>query len=248
MRDALALVFSLTVTAILALAVWRRLRGPLTRVGLRAEPDRPRSFGYKSTWLALRSDDPREVVSVLRATDPRFRDATPCNWEHGFARVFGAPMSRDAFVTPSVAGWVFVVGYTPQAHPATSTRGDAQAALRALEQLSTSLARPLWYFGSHRGVDYVDWVAVEDGRTKRAYGHSDGTTLYDVGAPTRDEQELGLVFHDAARNAPDDEQDALSERLPNERTVVELASRWTWTPLELDACEEPSSGVLVRLR
>jgi hypothetical protein len=169
MRDDLwALMFAVAIPALFVLGIWRWARGPRTRIGLRSHPDRPRSFGYKSTWLAVRSEDPGEVVAAIRAVDARFRDATPCNWEHGLERVFGALMSREAFVTPSVRGWVLVAGYSPDAHPAMATRGDGSGALRALERLGTALDRPVHYFGSHRGVGYVDWVVVEDGQTKRA--------------------------------------------------------------------------------
>lgn len=247
MRDWVALAVSFAVTALAALAIWRWLRGSRTRVGLRAEPDRPRGFGYKATWLAVRADDPQEVVDALRAVDSRFRDAIACNWEHGLQRALGARASSNAFVTPSLRGWVLVPGYMPDGQPATSVEAEGSATLAALEKLGDALGRTVHYFGSHRGVGYVDWVVVENGRVTRAYAHADGTTYYDIGEPTPDEKDLGLVFHDALQSATEDEADAIADRLPDESTVIELASRWTIDPTGLEAIETPSAGTLVRL-
>ena len=59
------------------------------------EPDGPVPFGYKTTWMALRCDDPERVISALR---PRLRQSA--NWTTGLAAV-EAQMERRVFVSPA---------------------------------------------------------------------------------------------------------------------------------------------------
>jgi hypothetical protein len=65
--------------------------------------------------LGLAADDPAVVLGALRAVDPRFRrrQASPCNWEHGIAAVFGRARPRGVFVTPPIEGHVLLVEYLP---------------------------------------------------------------------------------------------------------------------------------------
>ncbi|MDP1828094.1 MAG: hypothetical protein Q8L48_32765 [Archangium sp.] len=79
-------------------------------------PDRPRAFGYKCWWLAVRAGSAAEVVDALVAVGGVKR-AVLCNWESGFARTFGAIGSRVVFITPPVKGWCFVLSQSLEGEP-----------------------------------------------------------------------------------------------------------------------------------
>ncbi|MDQ3365930.1 MAG: hypothetical protein M3680_10935 [Myxococcota bacterium] len=226
--------------AVAAAGAWLWWRGR-RRYAIRTTPDRPQSFGYKSTWIAVEAATTNEVVIAICASHPGARRVASSNWESGLHRTLGRFRSREVFATPPVHGWVLVVGY----HGA----GEDLASLRELQELSATLDREVLYFGSHRGVSYVHWVIADRGTLRRAYAHVDGTTFYDVGTPPPHEAVLDLVGSLPERGADDrdPEPDEGELRLPDESTVVHLAGAWSVDPTKLDAIEEVSVGVLVRM-
>jgi hypothetical protein len=184
------------------------------------------SFGYKCTWLAVRASSADQVVDALRECG-QIRKARPCNWQCGFEQAVWPVMSRKLFVSPPVRGWVFVLNY--------DVDPDRVAALGA------RLGRPVYGFGSHRGVSAALWVVVEAGSVKRAWSTSDGEIVYNRGPVTPEEAALDISF------APDvaTEDDERWSRASNEATVMALAAAWTLDPTSLEAHQEAGVGSLV---
>ncbi len=226
-RDLFALGFALTLVGVPAFVVWRWWRGPLTRAGVDATPDRPRGFGYKCQWLAVQARSADEVVAALDVRAP-----VPCNWESGFARVFGAIGGTEVFVTPPVDGWVFVLNFPLE---------DA-ASPAAVARIAAKLGRTVHGFGSHRGVSLATWVVADGGAVRRAWCVGDGQRVFDVGDPTPEELALDISFD--AEPAHDD--DDRWSRQSDEATVIALATAWTRDPTTLDAVETTGVGVLAR--
>ena len=48
-------------------------------------PDEPQPFGFKVSWLALKTSDPAAVLDALE-----LGEVTPANWESGLAPVDGS--------------------------------------------------------------------------------------------------------------------------------------------------------------
>jgi hypothetical protein len=63
-------------------------------------PDKPTPFGYKISWLAVRSEDPRGLAEAIG-----LRKTTESGWSHGIEAAYRG----EAFVSPPVRGWVLVV-------------------------------------------------------------------------------------------------------------------------------------------
>ncbi len=229
--DTWAVAMSLAVVGVPALLLARWWRGPLTFLGVKTTPDRPRAFGYKCTWLAVKATSADEVVQGLRAAGLIGRSA-PSNWHSGFERAYGPIGGRTAFVTPPVAGWVFVL------HAPLERRED----LDRLAKLSAQLGRAVYGFGSHRGVSAAMWVVTEGGAVKRAWCVSDGETVYDVGQVTPEEQALDISFAE-----PTEDDDERAERASHESTVIALAKAWTRDPTTLDTVTTEGVGAVVRL-
>jgi hypothetical protein len=201
----------------------RSYRGPAPRAR-RAQPgvgsppeDFPVSFGYKTAWLAIDTEDTPAVVEALGLH--HVRRAT---WAEG--------LYRATFVAPPVLGWTLVEGVRPEA-------GDPRL-LPFLEGLSKRFGE-VQYFGTHRVVDYHAWAKAVDGRVVRAYGWlgERGEVLLDVGPKTTEEEELGFRFVDRTTVGGDWE----GLQMPDEEDVMRIAGRWSINPQQIDAY--PSVGV-----
>jgi hypothetical protein len=169
--------------------------------------DTPVSFGYKSAWVAVGTTDTRAVAKTLG-----LQRAVDCSWQDG---VNGAYKLLGVFVTPPIRGWTLAVGKLPEL--------SDKRCLSLLEQISRRF-KLVFYFGTHRIVEYQAWGIAEEGDLRRAHVWSGerGEFLLNIGERTPVEIELGAGIEDF-------------EQAPNEETVLELASRWTIDPRELDS-------------
>ena len=167
--------------------------------------DLPIPFGYKSLWIAIRSNDTASFAEALG-----LKNAQPCPWLEGINQAYDF---RGIFVTPPVSDWMFAVGNHPE-------MGHEQF-LPFLNQLSQRFHQ-VYYFGTHRIVDYQAWAIAEQGQVRRAFGWvgETGEFLLNLGERMADEIELGTGLPEV-ENAPDEE------------VVLELARRWTLDPREL---------------
>jgi hypothetical protein len=87
--------------------------------------DLPISFGYKISWIAVRSSSGREVADFLG-----LKKVAPCSWKQGLE---WAHESKGVFVSPALDGWTLAVGRLPEA-------GEPEF-LELLEDLSDASAK-----------------------------------------------------------------------------------------------------------
>jgi hypothetical protein len=168
-------------------------------------------------WLAVHHDAPAEVIAALS-----LRDVHPVGWSLGFKAIYGDRRRSDqcVFVAPPVRGWILVASiYLPEI-------GQSPDVFTPLMQELSRRFGSTQYFGTHRVVDYHAWAKAEDGILSRAYAYlgERGETLANLGEPTRQEVELGLVF-----------KDDTIEDSPDEEDVLRMAGAWSVNPNELDA-------------
>ena len=134
----------------------------------------PRFGARPPMWLAIRSQNPALVQEALELEDP-----TPCSW------VECMDAEHKLFITPSVNGWLFVVG-TGLPSPAE----DVDVSFRFLTQLSRKLG-VVQFFQADSILHHHAWARLEAGRVVRAYAWG-GTTLWNQGLKTSEEIELGV--------------------------------------------------------
>jgi hypothetical protein len=238
-------------------------------------PDKPQSFGYKVSWLGLKTSDPAAVLDALE-----LGEATPTNWESGLAAVYDSERSDACvFVSPPVGGWVFAVsGWLP--YPTVETHHDIGEKFDALFSRLMKRFDDVQFFGSHRVVDFVAWAHAFNGKPMRVFAWvgSAGAVLANIGEQTLEEAKLGLanltglspaeagdeIFKMAEQQ--DAEVDALvatgfsrrdaltrvrqssGHAFPDENDVVELAALWSIDPMELSEQDHPPSlGLAARL-
>jgi hypothetical protein len=225
-RDALGLTFALGVVLFVLALGWRWWRGPARRPGVDVTPDRPISFGPKSSWLAVRAASADEVAHALGYERP-----TRANWNVGFERAFGSVGVKECFITAPVDGWVFVVNH------AVADEGS----LETIAALARRLERPVYGFASHRARSEAAWVVADGQAITRAWSVSGGQVVYERGAVTPEERALQISF--AREPDPGDEA---WKRQHDEHTVLALAKAWTRDPTTLAAVTQLGVGVLVR--
>ena len=202
------------------------------------EPDRPQSFGYGESWMAVRARAPLDVVDALGLEEP-----LPANWSAGL----GAVRAGYTFVSPTVDGWVLVVGRNlPQCGADAS---EDEAWRRLLELLSQRFGEAC-FFNSLRVVDYYVWASYHNGAAVRVFAYlGDRGVATDRGAATAEERQRG---YEAFQELPSNEDDpgCLNPELrhPDEECVMAMAAAWSVDTLALDAREETGSGWIGRLR
>ena len=187
------------------------------------QPDLPRPFGYKTAWLALRTNDLNRAVAHLRLVN-----SNPANWEEGVEQAHRGAV----FVSPPLGVWTLAVG-----RPLWLLAEPVLAIKPVLEDLSAQFGEAQ-FFGTHRVVDLHVWGRAVQGHLVRGYGYigERGETLWDEGESTKEERELGFRFFD--ERSPEAGQDDYWERedltYPDEESVMRLASTWSLDPTTLD--------------
>jgi len=206
---------------------------------LDATPDKPIGFGYKNAWLAIKTDESSAVARTLGLSE-----LEPANWESGLHTSYSR-YETHVFVTPPVEGWVFVVGI------ALPDAGDSERPDRCtpvLESLGQAYDS-VYYFGTHRIVEFHAWVQVKDGSVSRAYAYlgERGETIWDRGEKTAEENRLGFNFFadEPPRGQGEKYWDRKDLRSPNEEDVINIAEEWTLNPLSIDSMDLPESVGLV---
>lgn len=188
------------------LLVWKRLP---ERPVVRMTPDRGPTFLSSPTrWLAIKNESMLSVQSALHLHDPE-----TCSWAEGLSH------DERLFISPSMEGWNIVTG-----DRIPDPSDDVDVAFRFLLNLSRELGE-VQYFSANPILHYHSWIKVRLGRVIRAYAWA-GQTLWNQGAITREEKELGLRTFDYG----DETQSAFfgdtSAIEVNVEKVPRLAARW----------------------
>lgn len=174
------------------------------------------AFRRPGCWLAIKSRNLDAVQTALGLHNPK-----PCSWIEGLAG------DEKLFVAPPVKGWILVMG---AGLPDPSD--DVDACFRFVLRLSRTLGQ-VQYFSASRILHHHAWVRADCGRVVRAYAWA-GKTLWQQGARTAAEMELGLKCFDYAESserASFGQPEAISQNVDK---VPLLAARWSLDPARID--------------
>ena len=198
-----------------------------SEVEISQEPDTPRSFGYKCSWLVVKSDSPEDVVEKIGG-----KNVCVANWESGFRCVYKSYNYEKAFVTPCLDGYVLVLNVD-----------DLTGREVFLEKIAGEFEE-VQYFVCHRTVDLYGWAKYSHGKlVRRYYDCSEDEDVYwDDGQLTVEEKELGLT------NLPSGKKEDWDEyTYADEEIVRKIAKRWGVDP-ELGKFKgEKSTGFLCEI-
>lgn len=206
---------------------------PLEKLMERVEttPDRPVPFGYKMSWLTIRSED---AMAVCEALD--MENLQPANWQSGFIAAYGG----HSFLSPPIDGWVFLVGHElPElGHPPHDRAWSAM-----LEGLSREFGM-VQYFATHRVSGFDAWACYKNGKEQRAFAYCD-EVLVNRGELTLSELELDYDFLDPDFSEEDCEPEpgVPNTYYPNEDRTMEVAGKWSLNPMSLNQIDtQPGVG------
>lgn len=185
-------------------------------------PDGPVSFGYKMSWLAVRSNDERAVAKRLS-----LMHLHEASWAEGIDGIYDD--DHLLLVTPPLNGWVLVAGL------AVSQTGEPNADARLLALLTDLSAHfgEAQAFGTHRVVEHHYWLLARQGRLARGFAYlgESGEVLLNEGDPTS--AEVALLSGPA------------EDWLPDEETVLAVAAAWSIDPSSLDEAPPTSRPPLL---
>ncbi len=200
----------------------------------------PQGFGYKTGWLAVRTDNAEQVARALRIEDLRRE-----SWANGVRAAYGEPSIDSALITPPIDGWVLVSG---QSLAFLSDHFDN--VLRPLMvKLSAELKTEVQAFATHRVVEAHFWARTTQGSLERAYSYigESGEVKVDIGDPSEEEDLLGFSFFDPGSEESKDPGywDDPDLEFPSEDHVMRLAAEWSVDPTQIDEFSCSSDTVWV---
>jgi hypothetical protein len=195
------------------------------------QPERPTTFGYKGTWLAVKGSDAHEI-----ATAAGVRNLQPCNWTYGIEKAY----YDGVFITPPIDGWTLLVSQ------ANFPDADSQEGLHEVKRLLNDLSSQFGeaqYFGTHRGVGYAAWLRSVNGTITRAYSIADGETFIVEGKPTPIEQSYHLIdtLSEEAKEPGYSEREDIT--YPCEEEVMTIAGAWSVNPSNLQGRQDLGPGL-----
>jgi hypothetical protein len=202
---------------------------------LDSTPDKPLGFGYKNAWIAIKADDPEKVAKALKISELRI-----ANWRSGLAIADDYYLSH-VFISPVIKGWVFVIGL---ALPSSGDSCHEEKCLPFLEEIGQTFDA-VFFFCTHRIVEYHAWARVDKGKISRAYAYlgERGESIWNIGEKTIEEQNLKFKFF--ADEPHEGEGDDYWKRedltFPDEDDVIKIAEAWTLNPLEFEEMRLPIS-------
>jgi len=203
-----------------------------------AEPDRPRPFGYRMGWLAIRTRDTERVIERLGLTG-----TVTSNWDNGLGTIYSETEGEGGvFVTPPVNGWTFVVGL---ALPQPLGKGFVDKTIPLLLDLGSHFIEVQYYL-AYPALDCFAWARVIDGRLIRAYAINDEGVVWNKGKPSKEEKTLGIKLYEV-RGVKKRKGDAEAELIlyPTEQHLMQLAGKWSLDPTRLETMAVgPAHGVI----
>ena len=97
----------IAIIAFIALSIWFAKRkgitdeyNPKSKLIL-IENDNPVDFGYKTVWLAVKTDNKKRISEILK-----LKNTKECNWKVGIAESYNSLI----YITPQIKDWTLVFG------------------------------------------------------------------------------------------------------------------------------------------
>lgn len=201
-------------------------------------PSNPRSFGYKTNWLVVKSDTIEDVLEEFE-----YEEKVKTNWETGVEATF--TNSNMKFVCPSIGEWTIIIGESC----------DYINSLESKNKLSnlSKIFGEVYYFGSFRGTGFATWAKYRNGIEERAFLIDDGDIFYSTGELEEEENEI-LKQRMKEINQNDKEEVEYYAKhnnlnlLGDEDDVLILAEKWTINPMKLHQYENTELGYLFSVK
>lgn len=178
-------------------------------------PESPIPFGQKIAWLAIPGYKPSEVISALR-----LGNVEPANWTKGLSEAYAD--NDQVFVTPTLSGWVLVIGKTLWKKADMNRSAENIQWLKDVGRLFGNAC----FFSTMRGLGNHGWVGIRGGNIVRAYGYSGELQelIWLLGEPTEEEIAVNPAF---AHEMQERREPGFRPVIPDERMVLAMAAGWS---------------------
>lgn len=216
------------VVMFIAFSIWYAKRNGAT-AKYKSEPkkilteqDEPIDFGYKIVWIAVKTDDKSGLSKILG-----LKNSKPSNWKSGIENAY----ENSVFITPQIDKWTLVVGMG-------LPLGDSKESIKKLEKILNELSSEFeeaQFFGTHRVVEYHNWMKSVNGKIERIYSYI-GESMENIkvyGNLTALEKKLNL-FNSFSEEAKSDEYFEREDLdYADEELVMKIAENWSINPTKL---------------
>ena len=178
-------------------------------------PEYPLAFGPKMAWLAIPGCKPSEVIAALR-----LGQVQPANWTKGLTEAYAD--NNQVFVTPTLSGWVLVIGKTLWQKADMNRSAENIPWLKDVGRLFGNAC----FYSTMRGLGNHGWVGIRGGNIVRAYGYSGELQelIWFVGEPTEEEIAINPAF---ANETAESRQPGFRPVVPDEKMVLAMAAAWS---------------------
>jgi hypothetical protein len=185
--------------------------------------DNPIGFGYKTTWLAIKSKDQEQIANVLGLNEMK-----KSNWKSGLDNA----NDKHIFITPSIEDWTLVIG---ESLPSGDSEESLEKVKSLLERISNVIGEAQ-FFSTYRTIEFHCWIKSTNGFIDRLYSYigESGENIAVFGEATEIEKKYNL-FNSFSKDVSQD--DCLENNtliFPNEELVMEIAKAWSINPTTLD--------------
>lgn len=185
-------------------------------------PSAPIGFGYKISYLAIKTTDIQKVKNFIYKRQYAF----PTNWEKGITAAY----EGKTFITPPVKGWTLIINPKKQFSDISDVLCQEQ-----LKRVSDEFGEAQFY-GNHRVSGYTMWSKAVHGNLIRAYSYADAI-YFSQGSLISYEKEIIESFKTENvinREEFDEGSDIESLLGGNEDTPAEIAEIWSINPQKID--------------
>ena len=186
------------------------------------EKDKPIDFGYKTVWIAVKTDNKERIVEILG-----LKNIQSSNWKSGIETAY----DNGVFITPQIGKWTLAVGIK------WSNSNDLEN-INKLEKTINRLSDEFGEaqsFGTHRVVEYHHWMKSVNGKITRIYSYigESGESIKVFGDLT--DPEIGLnLFNSFSKEAKSDEYWNREDLdYADEELVMKIADNWSVNPTKL---------------
>ncbi len=186
------------------------------------EKDTPMNFGYKIVWIAVKTGNKSELSKILG-----LENSKSANWKSGIEKAYDSSI----YITPQIGKWTLAVGMG-------LPLGDNIESIQKLEVLLNKLSSEFGeaqFFGTHRVVEYHNWMKSVNGKMERIYSYlgESGENIKVYGLPTEPEKNLRL-FNSLSEEAKSDEYWEREDLdYADEELVMKIAENWSVNPTKL---------------
>tara|TARA_R110002050_G_scaffold287219_1_gene438283 strand:+ start:80 stop:799 length:720 start_codon:yes stop_codon:yes gene_type:complete len=222
-------IFIITgIITLIAISVWYAKKKGVTAefktesIKIETKIDSPIDFGYKTVWIAVKTDNKQRVAEILK-----LKNIQPSNWKSGIETAY----ANGVFITPQIGKWTLAVGMK------LVNDGNLEN-INQLEKFLNKLSSEFGEaqsFGTYRVVEYHHWMKSVDGKTKRIYSYigERGENIKVYGGLTEPENGLNL-FNSLSKEAESDEYWEREDLdYADEELVMKIAENWSVNPTKL---------------